>query len=275
MFILRKFDRNPGSRYHRVGKRRWIFENWERRSSSSSRGGTNVSSLFGRGKKRLVAMSRAKTISIGTERNETSWSKGIRKNEIPTSASRCGRSAKRGKEKVQQLKQCLALSRLSRSNGGVDAVDDHLSRQQCRLVLLLSRTYILLPRIYIYIFDLSSLLVQRSNESRIVFREILLPPHPGHVESVITVLARAENSRTGWNVSAESRIAGKKKEEDWCERGWERERESGRGASRPFSRPFVGVLRVISSHYILSNVIEFPRVARSISTAFSSFVANK
>lgn len=131
--------------------------------------------------------------------------------------------------------------------------------------------------VYIYIFDLSSLLVQRSNESRIVFREILLPPHPGHVESVITVLARAENSRTGWNVSAESRIAGKKKEEDWCERGWEREREreSGRGASRPFSRPFVGVLRVISSHYILSNVIEFPRVARSISTAFSSFVANK
>lgn len=89
--------------------------------------------------------------------------------------------------------------------------------------------------VYIYIFDLSSLLVQRSNESRIVFREILLPPHPGHVESVITVLARAENSRTGWNVSAESRIAGKKKEEDWCERGWEREREWKRGVSPFFS----------------------------------------
>lgn len=69
-------------------------------------------------------------------------------------------------------------------------------------------------------------------------------PSPRHVESVITVLARAENSRTGWNVSsAESRIAGKKKKEkkrrkkDWRERGMiERERWK-RGVSPFFSVP--------------------------------------
>lgn len=106
MFILRKFDQNPGSRYHRVGKRRWIFENWERRSSSSSRGGTNVSSLFGRGKKRLVAMSRAKTISIGTERNVVKQRDPEKRNTDERVAMRSIRKKRKGKSPTIETMSC-------------------------------------------------------------------------------------------------------------------------------------------------------------------------
>lgn len=170
----------------------------------------------------------------GTKRNVVKQRDPEKRNTDERVAMRSIRKKRKGKSPTIETMSCpiavIAIQRRRRCGRRSSLSSTMSPRPPPFTYIHPSSTYI-----YIYIFDLSSLLVQRSNESRIVFREILLPPHPGHVESVITVLARAENSRTGWNVSAESRIAGKKKEEDWCERGWEREREWKRGVSPFFS----------------------------------------